>query len=90
MTAKRNIIKAPLTRSEIIKLLKKGEHIITYKKLSTGKLDKLYLTLEEDRLPEFEGKLGGDNKETVTAFETIKQGWRSFRVDAFKSAEPVT
>jgi len=90
MTAKKTTIKGPLPRSEIIKLLKKGEHLITYKKQSTRKVDKMWMTLEKDRLPsDFDGKYGGANKEVIVALDTIKGDWRSFRVDSFKSAEPL-
>jgi len=50
----------------------------------------MWMTLEKDRLPsDFDGKYGGANKEVIVALDTIKNGWRSFRVDAFKSAEPL-
>jgi len=82
--------KTKLTRSQIITQLKKGECIVTYKKKATGKSDTMRCTLDEDIIPEIvTGKLGGENKEVIIVWNTIKYGWRSFRVDSFKSIKPV-
>lgn len=80
------------TRADYVKQLKKGEHIITYRKKSTGKTETMTATLDKNLIPPSklpEGKLGGENKEVIAVWNTAKKAWRSPRYESIKNIKPL-
>lgn len=73
------------TRSEIIRKLKTASPRTVKFKKADKTMRTMVCTLNEEMIPSIDGSLGGENKEVVTAYDTEKNGWRSFRVDAVRS-----
>lgn len=51
-----------------------------YLKLSTGELRQAFGTLKDDLCPETKGDDRKPNKHLVTYYDTVAEGWRSFRM----------
>lgn len=71
------------TKKDLLAVLRKGECNVTFKK-SDGTTRKMRCTLQEDMLPTYEGKNGGEDKEVVVVLDLDKQSWRSFKVASVK------
>ncbi len=76
-----------MVRSDVINLLKNETVDVKFKKLS-GDIRLLTCTLNPDRLPQArtedplsQKKIREINDEVCAVFDTINQGWRSFRWD---------
>lgn len=77
-----------MVKSEVIDLLKRETVDVEFKKL-TGDVRLLTCTLNPDRLPKAKAedtlsqkKVREINPEVCAVFDTINQGWRSFRWDS--------
>lgn len=54
-----------------------------YLKSSTGELRQAFGTLKDDLCPETKGDDRKPNKHLVTYYDTVAEGWRSFRMFNF-------
>lgn len=55
-----------------------------YLKSSTGELRQAFGTLKDDLCPETKGDDRKPNKHLVTYYDTVAEGWRSFRMFNFE------
>lgn len=74
------------TRAVLVRALKKGEATVKFKKADKS-IRVMRCTLEDEAVPTIDGKVGGEDKETVTVYDLDKQGWRSFRLDSLRSVK---
>jgi hypothetical protein len=75
-----------LTRDEIVAILKQQEAVVTFTKVN-GEVRTMPCTLQEHIVPAAAAKQEGSitkavNPNTISAWCTDKQAWRSFRVDS--------
>lgn len=73
-------------KETLIKLLRSNEHIVTFKKKSTGEMRTMRCTLEESKVP---GGVttGFDHGESISVYDLDKKDWRSFIVNSIKSVK---
>lgn len=74
------------TRGELLRMLKKGEVTVKFRKADKT-VRTMRCTLEDDAIPSVDGKVGGDDREVITAYDLDKRAWRSFRMDSLRSVK---
>lgn len=72
------------TRSQMIRLLQKGCYNVKFRK-ADGTTRTIYCTLQEDSVPVYDGKPGGENRDVVNVWDLHKNAWRAYRVDSVKT-----
>lgn len=77
-------------KSEVVDLLKSEVVDIEFTKVN-GEVRHMTCTLRESSLPKREDSPKGkvDNPDVLAVFDTINQGWRSFRWDSLKTINGV-
>lgn len=77
-----------LTRSEMLRDLRKGPCTVVFTKSDRTRRE-MRCTLDENVLPAYDGKNGGDDRHVINVWDLDKRAWRSFRVEAVRSFKRV-